>query len=105
MTILGVGDGEGIYPSLSGLTGKEFHMKNWLLATSLSLVTLAVGVFPLAKPSTVAAQDPAPPVAVQKDGPFRLRAVAKADARQRRAQGFRADVTLEHGKWWVIFYP
>jgi hypothetical protein len=80
-------------------------MRCWLTAVLLGVVTFAAGASVQANPPIIVAQVPAPPAPVQKDGPFRLLLAAKADARHRRAQGFRADVVSETGVWWVVFYP
>lgn len=78
-----------------------------LMATFLGIVLIAAGVSGLANPPALTAQAPVPvpPVAVQKEGPFRLLAAAKVRARHRRMEGFHADVTGENGAWWVVFYP
>jgi len=80
-------------------------MKNWLMATLLGLVLITAGVSGLTNSPAIAAQVPAPPAAVQKDGPFRLLLAARAHARHRRMEGFHADVMEENGAWWVVFYP
>jgi hypothetical protein len=79
-------------------------MKHWLTVALVGAVLIAAGAFAQANPPTIVAQAPPPPTAAQRDGPFRLLVAAKADARHRRAQGFRADVVLENGFWWVVYY-
>jgi hypothetical protein len=80
-------------------------MKYWLTVALLGMGSIVAAASAQTTPPTIVAQASASTVVASKDGPFRLLAVAKADARQRRAQGFRADVVLENGFWWVIYYP
>ena len=82
-------------------------MKNTLTVAVLGIVLLSSGASTEANPPTPVAQVPGAPVPppMQRDGPYRVLVAAKVDARHRRAQGFRADVVIENGLWWVLYYP
>jgi hypothetical protein len=79
-------------------------MKACLMAILIGAAALGVSAVALADPPSTVVPVPAPPVVIQRDGPYRLLVAAKADARHRRAHGFQADIAKEAGLWWVVYH-
>ncbi len=88
-------------------------MKVSLTAALLGALTIAAVASAQTNPPPIVAQTlvpvpappPSPPVITHRDGPYHLLLHARTDAASRRAHGLRADIVLENGMWWVVYYP
>jgi hypothetical protein len=79
-------------------------MKMWLTASLVLAITIVAGVAVQADPVPPPPPIPVPAPGMIKDGPFHLLVAAKAHARHRRVQGYRTDIVVENGLWYVVCY-